>query len=103
MTDISINENESNVLVYDLDKLKEMKKNIGTLNENEHIEIFNIIQKDGLKYTINNNGIFVNMRKLNNTTLEKIDNFIKFCNNNNSILNNDTMIRNSYNEFIVNT
>jgi hypothetical protein len=103
MTDISINENENNTLIFDLDKLKEMKKNIGYLNENEHIEIFNIIQKDGLKYTINNNGIFVNMRKLNNFTLEKIENFIRFCNNNNCILNNDNKIRNSYNKFIVNT
>ena len=101
MSDLSLNENKP--LSYDLDKLKEMKKNIGLLNENEQIEIFNIIQKDGLKYTTNNNGIFVNMRKLSNLTLERIDNFIRFCDNNNSILNNDNKIRNSYNQFIVNT
>ena len=101
MSDIIIN--EINTSIYDLDKLKDMKKNIGGLNENEHIEIFNIIQKDGLKYTTNNNGIFVNMRKLHKLTLDKIDNFINFCNNNNSFLNNDNKIRNSYNQFIVNT
>jgi len=101
MSDLSFNENKP--FSYDLDKLKEMKKHIGLLNENEQIEIFNIIQKDGLKYTTNNNGIFVNMRKLSNLTLERIDNFIRFCDNNNSILNNDNKIRNSYNQFIVNT
>ena len=46
MSDLSLNENKP--LSYDLDKLKEMKKNIGLLNENEQIEIFNIIQKDYL-------------------------------------------------------
>ena len=43
------------------------------------------------------------MRKLSNLILERIDNFIRFCDNNNSILNNDNKIRNSYNQFIVNT
>lgn len=88
---------------YDIDKLKDMKKKIGNLNENEHIEIFNMIKEDGLKYTQNNNGIFVNMKKLDVTTLHKIDNFINFCINNKEILNNDNKLRNSYNQFMVNT
>lgn len=88
---------------YDIDKLKDMKKKIGNLNENEHIEIFNMIKEDGLKYTQNNNGIFVNMKKLDFNTLQKIDNFIYFCINNKEILNNDNKLRNSYNQFMVNT
>ena len=88
---------------YDIDKLKDMKKKIGNLNENEHIEIFYMIKEDGLKYTQNNNGIFVNMKKLDVTTLHKIDNFINFCINNKEILNNDNKLRNSYNQFMVNT
>lgn len=92
-----------NELTFSVDKLKEMKKNISLLNENEHIEIFNIIKKDGLKYTENNNGIFINMRKLSNETLINIDHFITFCNKNNNMLTNDKKIRNTYNRYIIDT
>ena len=88
---------------FDIEKLKEMKKKISILNENEHIEIFNIIKQDGLKYTENNNGIFINMKKLSDDTLENIDHFITFCNKNNNMLSNDKKIRNSYNRYIIDT
>ena len=80
---------------YNLDKLKDMRKEINNLNENEHIEILNIIKLDGLKYTENNNGVFVNMKKLSTETLEQINTFICFCKENYNILNKDKNIRQS--------
>lgn len=64
------------------DEIKNLKKLINQLHENEHIEIFKIIKSDTDKYTENRNGIFINMSKLNTNTLKKILNFVNFCNEN---------------------
>lgn len=69
--------------------IKDLKKSINNLQENEYIEIFKIIKKDTDKYTENRNGIFINMSKLEHSTLLKLQNFVKFCNENRIILNND--------------
>lgn len=69
--------------------IKDLKKSINILQENEYIEIFKIIKKDTDKYTENRNGIFINMSKLEHSTLLKLQNFVKFCNENRIILNND--------------
>ena len=101
MNDLNINDKLNST--FDIEKLKKMKKKISILNENEHIEIFNIIKQDGLKYTENNNGIFINMKKICDDTLDNIDHFITFCNKNNHMLSNDKKIRNSYNRYIIDT
>ena len=79
--------------IFTNDEIKELKKLIDKLHENEHIEIFKIIKNDTDKYTENRNGIFINMSKLNNDTLIKINNFVSFCNDNTKSFenNNDKM------------
>ena len=82
-----------NDIVFSNDEIKELKKLIDKLHENEHIEIFKIIKNDTDKYTENRNGIFINMSKLNCNTLIKINNFVSFCNENTKSFqnNNDKM------------
>lgn len=70
--------------------LKSMKKDIAELQEDELIEILNYIKKDNIKYTENNNGVFVNMTKLSHQTLLQIEKFITFCQQNKKTLNNDS-------------
>ena len=53
------------------DEIKNLKKLINQLHENEHIEIFKIIKSDTDKYTENRNGIFINMSKLNREVYEE--------------------------------
>merc|ERR1711907_630502 len=64
------------------DQIKDLKKLINELHENEHIEIFKIIKNDTDKFTENRNGIFINMSNLQDSTLVKIRNFVDFCNEN---------------------
>jgi len=41
------------------------------------IEIFKIIKNDNIKYTQNKNGLFIDMNKLSNDTIHKIDTYLK--------------------------
>ena len=64
-------------------KLKNLRDRICELGIVENIEIFKILQKNNVKYTENNNGIFVNMTKLSQKTVEDIESFLTFIKNNN--------------------
>ena len=85
--DLEIKENNSQLFTNK--DIKDLKKSINNLQENEYIEIFKIIKKDTDKYTENRNGIFINMSKLQNSTLLKVQKFVKFCNENRISLNNN--------------
>jgi len=64
-------------------KLKNLRDRICELGIVENIEIFKILQKNNVKYTENNNGIFVNMTKLSQKTIDDIESFLTFIKNNN--------------------
>ena len=79
-----------------------IKNSIKHLSKNEHIEIFKIISSDTDKYSENNNGIFINLSKLSNLTLNKIYNFINYCINNKKILEEENNARKSIKNIIDN-
>tara|TARA_Y100000590_G_scaffold453114_1_gene597541 strand:- start:1074 stop:1901 length:828 start_codon:yes stop_codon:yes gene_type:complete len=56
-----------------------IQKEIKLLDTSENYELFKLIKKDTDKYTTNKNGAFINMKNLNNSTLWKILDFIKYC------------------------
>ncbi len=58
---------------------KQIQTNINRLSSNEIVEIFKIINETETTYTKNNNGIFLNLNWVDDSTLNKIDNYIKFC------------------------
>ena len=58
-------------------KLIEYSKNLTSL---EYKEIFNIIKIDNCQYSSNNNGIFINLSNINEETINKIFDFLKFTN-----------------------
>ena len=74
---------ESNTLTFDNEnnffnkkkKLIEYSKNLTSL---EYKEIFNIIKIDNCQYSSNNNGVFINLSNINEETINKIFNFLKF-------------------------
>lgn len=53
---------------------------IKNLSETQLEELFKILQKNNCQYTINNNGIFLNLSWVEPIILDKIELFIKFCN-----------------------
>lgn len=62
----------------DLQKKKElidMIKN-NKLNDIQLYQIFCMVKEDTDKYTQNNNGIFVNIKRLKESTIEKIYKFV---------------------------
>lgn len=65
---------------------KELLKNIKSLSKNEHIQIFYIIKSADIKYTENNNGIFININNINNEILNKLIKFVEYAKINNSEL-----------------
>lgn len=63
---------------------KDIYNRILLLNNIEHNEIYKIIlnNEDNVIYTKNNNGIFINLSKLKENTLIKLDEFLSYCINN---------------------
>jgi len=95
--DINIDMNDindmSNLPTFDITRRKQLIKEISKLKKVEHIEIFKIFKKDNIKYTENNNGIFINISKIPDITLRKVKKFLLFYNKNNKQLNDYTTKR----------
>ena len=79
--DLEIEKDKCNNL--ETSKLKILRDNISELGLIENIEIFKILQKNNVKYTENNNGIFINMAKLSQKTIDDLEAFLIFIKNNN--------------------
>jgi hypothetical protein len=75
-----------------LDRLKfkmDIKKvidDIEDMTKEHHIEIFKILTSYDIKYTENNNGIFINISSMNPECLKKINDYVFFINENNKKL-----------------
>jgi hypothetical protein len=65
-----------------LEELKKIKKVIDELNGDEQNEIFKIIREHNSNYTLNNNGVFINMNNLSETTIAEINKFLSYSNDN---------------------
>lgn len=72
-----ITEEDNHNIVY-IDH-KVLSEKISKLGEQEHNYIFSIVKTDTDKYTRNSNGVFLNMATLSPSTLIKIDQYVKFC------------------------
>jgi hypothetical protein len=70
MTDLfkTYNHLEKKNIVRKIEQLKSKKY---------FIEIFKIIKTDNIKYTQNKNGLFIDMNKLSNSTIYKIEEYLK--------------------------
>ena len=62
--------------------LKNLRDTITELDICEQAEILKIIEKNKIKFTENNNGIFINMHKLNSKVIHDIEEFLEYINNN---------------------
>jgi len=59
-----------------------LRKELNTLSISEYQEIFNILRNDNISYTENKNGVFINLKNVNDIILNKIYDFIEFCKDN---------------------
>lgn len=58
---------------------KSLMEKIGRLGPTEHDEIFKIFKKHDISYTENKNGIFVNLKNIQNEILKEINDFVDYC------------------------
>lgn len=65
-----------------VDKRKNLVKSIETLTKDEHIGIFKLIRENTDKYTINDNGIFINLSILDDNVIDNLCDYIEFCEEN---------------------
>ena len=66
---------EDSTFVLKKKKLIEYSKNLTQL---EYNEIFSMIKNDECDYSSNINGVFINLSNINEKTIDKIFNFLKF-------------------------
>jgi hypothetical protein len=59
-------------------ELKNLRDNISLLEDFQQLEILKIFDKNNVKYTTNNNGIFINMKILEKSCLNDIYNYFNF-------------------------
>lgn len=68
-------------VIYHVRDRKHLLDKIQNMDTTEHLEIFKIIHKKQptVNYTINNNGLFINMSELDDSVVQELDGFISFC------------------------
>ncbi len=66
---------------------EQLKKELTNLTYIELCEVFNIIRSSTDKYTENNNGVFINLKNVDDATVLKIWDFINFSKKNKVVLN----------------
>jgi hypothetical protein len=63
-------------------ELKNLRDEISTLEDFQQMEILKIVDKNDVKYSKNNNGVFLNMKILDDDCLKEIYNFLEFIKKN---------------------
>lgn len=79
---------------------KNIRDNISKLSINEMLEIFKIINSNDTKYTKNNNGIFINLKWIDEDILNKINDYIEFSLKSQNEMNKYEIIKNNLNDSI---
>ena len=70
-----------------VDKKNYILTKVNELNIDQYMEIFKIIHENDIKYTLNNNGVFIDLSLLKKRIINKIYNYIHYCIKNKKILN----------------
>lgn len=78
----------------------DIKHKVDNLSENELSEIFKIIKNNNEKFTINKNGIFVNLNSLKKESIDEISKFIYFCEKNDKKFDEEERTREIYKQYI---
>lgn len=82
------------------DKMSKLKSQIYNLSKNEYLEIFKIIKMNNEKFSQNKNGVMFDLMKFSDKTINEINNFIKYIENNNILVEHDEETRNVFRTLI---
>tara|TARA_Y100000996_G_C22534155_1_gene647699 strand:- start:1537 stop:1815 length:279 start_codon:yes stop_codon:yes gene_type:complete len=79
-----------------MEKLISLRDNIEKLEKHQHLHIVKIIQENDIVFTENRNGIFLNMKDLNEKALEDISKYLKYIEIQQKQLDTDENIKKTY-------
>jgi hypothetical protein len=86
-----------------MDNLTALRDNIENLEKHQHLHIVKIIQKNNIDFTENRNGIFLNMKDLNQETIKEILQYLRYIAIQQKQLDTDENIKKTYaNDFFNN-
>lgn len=80
-------EMESESELIDISLLKEIKSKIQTIDPHYHKDFFNIFKSNGVRYSSNKNGIFINISNIDSSVYEQVNELIEHIENQEKILN----------------
>lgn len=63
-----------------------IRNKIEELNKESHIEVFKIFKKHEVDYSENKNGIFINLSITHDKVINDVENYIKYINNQEKII-----------------
>ena len=90
--DIKVQENKNKKIKYE--RLKKIKYKLDIFKKIECIEIYKIIKSNNQKYSQNKNGILFDLMKIDEVTIQKIEEFIYYIENNNVIIEENEKTKN---------
>ena len=79
------------------EKLINLKNKIENLDKTHHSKILNVLMQNEVKFSENRNGSFVNMNNLNEITIQKIEEILKYINTQEKHLQEVEKIKNELN------
>ena len=87
--------NEKNKLLKTKnERLNKIKQKIDKFKKLECIELYKIIKNNNQKYSQNKNSILFDLMKIDESTIQKIEQFINYIDNNNVIMQENEKTKN---------
>ena len=80
----------------DINKLKELKKTIESMDSVHHPKILEILKESNAHISSNRNGCFINMNNFSDNIIDKLNNFIKYINTQEQTLGAVEQIKNDF-------
>lgn len=84
--------------MYTVNEIKRLRDTIEQMEKVHQLQILDICNHHDVPYTENINGIFINMILLNETTLQAIDEYIKYISLQQMQLNDAEVTKKQYQE-----
>ena len=81
---------------YNIEKLIDIKEEIENLDNNCHLEIFNLIKEESVEFNSNRNGIFINLSLVSDDILKKLEKYVDYKKTQKQYLNEDELIKEQY-------
>ena len=81
-----------------IEKLNSIKQTIESFTKDQQLQILKILKESNVSLNENSNGTFINMSTLSDEIIEKLDEFIQHIDIQESELNINEMLKDTYKE-----